>query len=318
MILFSYHNIKIIINTLFIIPTMIVCTLLFPICYILNYFHPQKRILTWFEICDQSWCPEFIVNCSQDMLMNFHFIFAYIFPICDEPTDIIASIMNYCGVTNVIGLCSGGGGNEVFNFLRLKKKVDNLDSIILTDLRPNVNRWKLLVDEYDNNKNIIKYCSKPVDATNVPKNLPGLRWLAVCFHHFDDQLCTRIFQSAVDDNQPIVIVDGKPNMYTILITNVMMFFVHSALVCLEFWRIDKMLCFPIVQLFNLHDNFISSCRCRNETQIREIISKVKNESNFNWIFIDRPFFAHFIVGSPKIRSTKFGGASVESLISEEN
>jgi len=316
----TYHNAKLLINTIFIIPAVLICIISFPFCYILNLFHPKKRLVTWYEIHDLDWCPTIFCHCIQDMLTNYHFCLHYIFPRpandINDPTNILSTVVKNCNVTKIIALCSGGGGNEVFNFLRLKEKVNHLDSIILTDLKPNVNRWKTLINDFNDQGKHIKYSTTPVDATNVPKKLGGLRWLSCCFHHFEEDLCIRIFQSAVDDNQPIVIVDGKPNVYTIVVTVVMMFFVHLALVCLEFWRIDRLLCFPFVEIMNLHDTTVSSLRYYNISQLRTMISKVKNSSNYNWIFNERKPFGHILIGSPKLPHSKLGGADANTILSE--
>lgn len=102
----------------------------------------------------------------------------------------------------VVDFCSGGGGpvpliERVVNSERRRYNARPL-RFILTDLHPHVQAWSAIKQKTPH----IDYISQSVDASNAPSEAvnggPGrarvFRLFCLSFHHFDDQLASKILQ----------------------------------------------------------------------------------------------------------------------------
>ena len=95
----------------------------------------------------------------------------------------------------IIDLGSGGGGPWLALRTRLRTKDGTPMPITLTDLFPN---QQALLAAQAKAPAQIDFVATPVDATNVPEELQGLRTLFTAFHHFDPPTAQAILQDAVE------------------------------------------------------------------------------------------------------------------------
>jgi len=76
--------------------------------------------------------------------------------------------------------------------------------LTLTDKFPNTTAFQRLSSQYPSD---IQYIVGPVDATNAPKNLVGLRTMFNAFHHFAKTSARLVLEGAVQARQPIGIFE---------------------------------------------------------------------------------------------------------------
>ncbi|MFT5681630.1 MAG: hypothetical protein ACI8RZ_002536 [Myxococcota bacterium] len=119
---------------------------------------------------------------------------------CLEPLlDEVAEILGESG--RIIDLCSGAAVPPMALRKRLLARGIKAD-VVLTDLHPNLDAFRRAAqaDGCD-------FRAEPIDATNVPDDLTGLRTVFNAFHHFPPPLARRILKDAHDSRQGILIVE---------------------------------------------------------------------------------------------------------------
>ena len=154
-----------------------------------------------FEIEDLSWCPCVIRETSTDFLFGL----CNLLNIYESAYEKIAETLDKTGITAIVDCCSGTGGP-------IKKLRDYLDqnqkkevSITLTDKYPNLQSFEAFEKEYPTN---IVGITEPVDATEMPSSLKGMRTFFSSFHHFRPECATKILQDAVKNEVPIAIFES--------------------------------------------------------------------------------------------------------------
>jgi hypothetical protein len=93
----------------------------------------------------------------------------------------------------IVDLCSGGGGPILSLYEILLPDHDQVQ-FTLTDKYPNINAFQRISSKYPSG---IRYVADPVDATNVPNDLHGMRIMFNAFHHFPPESARRVLESAV-------------------------------------------------------------------------------------------------------------------------
>jgi len=155
--------------------------------------------LPLFELEDLAWFPRTIRDFATDYLHFMEEHFALHKPVVPLLRDLIAR----SGATQIVDLCSGGGGpaRAIYESpLAAGFKV----RIILTAKFPNTQAFSRLAALYPDD---ISYRPDAIDATNVPRDLAGLRTVFNAFHHFDPQAARAVLESAVGARQPIGIYE---------------------------------------------------------------------------------------------------------------
>lgn len=154
-----------------------------------------------FEWEDQPWFPAFLRRYMTDFL-RFVLERGNLY----EPiTSVLIEGLRQTNSDTIVDLCSGAGGAVVSVQNNLKKATGKNVPFVLTDLFPNIDAYKLLQKQTQNN---IRFNEEPVDATRVPPALAGFRTLFSGFHHFDKNKAVQLLQNAVDANEGIAVFDG--------------------------------------------------------------------------------------------------------------
>ena len=154
------------------------------------------RRLHLFEIHDSVFCPEAIRNGLTDFLEVSIDTFDTYGAVRTHLMELLAA----SGVREVVDLCSGAGGPWVH---WLKKGLIQA-RVTLTDKFPNVRSCSHLAQSGIPG---LSYHREPVDATQVPENLAGLRTIFTAFHHFRPESARAIIADAVAKRQPIGIFE---------------------------------------------------------------------------------------------------------------
>jgi hypothetical protein len=109
------------------------------------------------------------------------------------------------GATQIIDLCSGGGGPwpDLLPALR----ASGVDvPVCLTDKYPNAAALRRVADTTPG----VRFEPEPVSATEVPARLGGFRTVFTAFHHFRPDDARAILAAAVRDRQGIFIAEAIP------------------------------------------------------------------------------------------------------------
>jgi hypothetical protein len=131
------------------------------------------------ELEDLTWFPQTIRDLATDYLHFMETRFALHKPV----VPLLRTMLENSKTSCVVDLCSGGGGPVVAIYEALVAD-EIYVHFILTAKFPNTTAFQCLSSQYPSG---IQYISQPVDATNVPQNLIGLRTIFNSFHHFARQ-----------------------------------------------------------------------------------------------------------------------------------
>ncbi|NVB37092.1 class I SAM-dependent methyltransferase [Pseudenhygromyxa sp. WMMC2535] len=141
------------------------------------------------ELHEQPWCPRVLRDGMRAVLQQI----SSTLPAYDAVIEVLLRAMQASGTTKVLDLCSGAGGP----WDRLASRVADdprIDHVLLTDLYPDAEAME------DLQRGTGGLCSphlEPVNALDVPEDMPGFRTLFIAFHHFDPEQAKRVLANAV-------------------------------------------------------------------------------------------------------------------------
>lgn len=233
-----------------------------------------------FEFEDQPWLPGIIRDGMTDYL-RFLFI---TFNLYDPVIPLLKDAVQKTRSTQLIDLCSGGGGamEEIYNQLRQTYRADI--QVVLTDLFPNIRQVANLKSRHTGG--LIRLVT-PVDATDVPADLKGFRTLFSSIHHFDKQKAKQVVKNAVGSGQGIGIFDGgDKNIWMIM--GILIFHPVMFLLCtpfirpFRFSRIFFTYLVPVIPLCTVWDGVISILRLYTPDELLRIGQGCGN-NNLYWM-----------------------------------
>lgn len=151
------------------------------------------------ELEDLSWWPRVFRDAVTDYLAT---------ALCLAKTYSVmvprlATALKKCGATQVVDLCSGGGGpwSEILPALR----AEGADvSLLLTDKYPNTAALARVAEKVPG----VRFEMESVSALDVPEHLTGFRTMFSAFHHFRPAEARAILASTVRARQGIAIFEG--------------------------------------------------------------------------------------------------------------
>lgn len=257
-----------------------------------------KRIL--FEFEDLPWFPDNIREGMTDYLRYFLTVSDFYSPVL----PVLENAIKKTGDTDLVDLCSGGGGSIQKIGKQLNNGRQNTVKITLTDKFPNVNAFKFLQRKSGGDLNFIEYS---VDAGNVPQSIKGFRTIFSGIHHFDDEATKAVLQNAVESGRGIGIFDGgDKNVFTmlgILIFHPIAFFLFTPFFRpFRFSRIIYTYILPLIPLCTVWDGIVSIMRLYEPKDLLEIAKSVNNDSYY-WEAgkLRNKYFMNvtYLVGYPK-------------------
>lgn len=149
------------------------------------------------ELEDEAWCPRFL----RDGLTGFLRVASERLRLYDNAAPVIAVLLKRYAATQLVDLCSGGGGP----LLRLRDTLEsqhNIDVVaVLTDLYPNLGAFDVAVARGQGKVSAVR---ASVDASDVPATLKGVLTLFNGFHHFRPALARRIVVDIAKKQQPFI------------------------------------------------------------------------------------------------------------------
>lgn len=250
-----------------------------------------------FELEDLSWFPPAIRNLATDYLVFMETLFALHKPVVPLMRRLIAE----SGAVHVIDLCSGGGGPVLAMYESLLAQGISVP-FTLTDKYPNLGAFRRLSSLYPAR---ILYTADSVDATDVPRDMVGLRVMFNAFHHFAPGPARAVLECAVNARQPIGIFEiperALSTMLPLLFTPL---FVAMATPFIRPFRWRRLLwtyVFPLVPLTCWWDGLVSQFRAYTVDEMREL---TRGLNNYDWTadrIQIRGTFGHltYLLGTPR-------------------
>jgi len=153
------------------------------------------RRLHLFEFGDQQWFPRILRDAETAYLTAAYRLWPALTRLWAEK---ISTVLRRSEPVEIIDLCSGSGGAmpQIIGHL-LKWDYDVRAN--LTDLYPNPR---------SSSGPRIKWLLEPVDAMQVPPNLPGVRTMFSAFHHFRPDAAQAILRDAFERRRAICIFES--------------------------------------------------------------------------------------------------------------
>jgi hypothetical protein len=258
-----------------------------------------------FEFTDLTWYPDLFRRFQTDYLQFVASLGSghkYLIPLFKRA-------LQSTGTNEIVDLCSGGTGP--WNHLSVQLGQAGLPvHVTLTDKFPNPETIQklILTDQHQ-----ITYLADPVDATEVPESLKGMRTLFEGFHHFTPDKAKLILQDAVDKKNPIGIFEAslKPPFGIILlllspiITIASYFFMTPFLKPRTFLRFFWTYLIPVVPLATCWDGIVSLLRTYSPKELKELTDSCPS-SGYIWEVgyapTGTPIFSFtYLVGYPVVK-----------------
>ena len=266
------------------------------------------------EIHDQAWFPSFLrdqVTDDLQVLLNIGKPYADIVPQLREGIE-------RSGADRVLDLCSGAGGPWPWLAEALGQKGLRI-RVELSDKYPNVSARRRVQGDSAN----LHYRDEIVDATRVPREVPGFRTLFTSFHHFPPEQAREILRDAVASRQGVGIfeIPGRRPLTLLLLPLVLIAdivlvpFLRPRTLARAAWRLVWRWLIPIVPLVLIFDGIVSCLRAYSPRELRELTSGLA-ESGYQWEigcakhgFLRLPIT--FLVGypSPRLQTTQTADSS---------
>ncbi len=227
-----------------------------------------------FEIHEQSWCPAVFRN----QLTEFLQFSAMALRIYDGVIPLIEKVLSRTSSKQVVDLCSGSSGP----WPHLSDQASDF-KVILTDKFPNLNSFERISTE---SRGKISYVSEPVDATNVPSHLDGMRTIFTGLHHFRPDMAKTILQDAVHKRTAIGVFEfTERRLYNFLSQPIsiplIVFLLTPFMRPFKLSRLFWTFIIPIAPLVALWDGIISNFRTYSVRELEELIESINSEG-YKW------------------------------------
>ncbi len=212
---------------------------------------------------------------------------------------VIEAALTESGETQILDLCSGGGG-PVISIARALHDAGYKIKLLLTDLFPSENAIELAKDVNDATGLDVSFHPKPVDATEVPLSRPGLRTLFNGFHHMQPSLAIRVLRNAVEHQQPIAIVEVLQRKPVILLGLLLapiapMLVVPFLRPLRPAWLLFTYV-IPLIPFFIMWDGLVSCMRVYTEEELLAMTREADPGGSFNWKITEIPMLPSPIPG----------------------
>lgn len=240
----------------------------------------MKRIQL-FEFEDRAWFPDWLRRCLTRLINVMHQFLGT----PRELAVLISKMLIHSSQSKIIDLCSGSGGpmREVVKILKEEYGFKNLE-LTLSDLYPDQETARYINQIRDN----VTYVTIPVDATDVPPNLIGLRTMVGSFHHMAPDSAKKILVDAKERKQAICIYEISDNNLPIYLwwislplIFIMAFFITLFVRPLTWKQLLFTYLIPIIPFFFAWDGAVSNARTYNLKDLDFLLDGLETD-DYSW------------------------------------
>lgn len=232
------------------------------------------RRLHLFEFGDQEWIPRTAHNGGLEILRTF----ARLSGLTDDLAELLVDLADRTDTRRIVDLCSGAGGPTPYVLKAAADKGVELEGV-LTDLYPDVETLNWAVEKSGGR---LRIESNPVDATDVPDHLSGIRTIFNGLHHFRPDVVRKMLQDTASDGQPFLAVEfaGRSPSHLLSIASL----APVSLLLRPFirpfnwkhWFYTYVI--PFIPLGTLFDGMVSCLRVYNPDHLRELTEDIDGMS----------------------------------------
>lgn len=239
-----------------------------------------------FEFNDLAWYPEVLREMTVEAL-SAAFRLGRVY---DSAARAFAAIVRRAPSPRVLDLCSGAGGPAAI-LADAARGAGALDvAFTLTDLFPNIPAFETAAAS---SAGRIDFVPRPVDATDVPKDLDHpIRTIVTAFHHFPPPIARRILEAAVRDRRAIFIAEGFPRSFFRFMG--LAPFLHAGALVAPFrakrnraLKIVLTYFVPVFWIPGLWDSFASVMRIHTRDELMALALPLAND--YAWTYSEEPF-----------------------------
>ncbi|HTF81435.1 MAG TPA: hypothetical protein VL947_06915 [Cytophagales bacterium] len=233
-----------------------------------------------FEFEDLPWLPTVVRDGMTDFLQFLLQLIDFYRPV----SKYVKQLMEHTGALQVIDLCSGGGGYAAQLQKNLSLDMHRDVKVTLTDKYPNITKYEYYKQ---NTGGHLDYVSTPIDATEVPESLQGVRTMFSAAHHFTPKSLKGILSSAVAAKAGIAIFDGG-NRNPFMIVALILVFPVLFLCCTPFikpfkWsRIFLTYVLPVIPLLTMWDGAVSIWRLHSPDELATMAAEASHGLNTSY------------------------------------
>lgn len=231
-----------------------------------------------FEFEDLPWFPDSIRQGGTDYLRYLLIATRFYEPVI----PLIDDALEQTGETEILDLCSGGGGAMEQISRNLNEYCGREVRITLSDKFPNTNAFEYIKSKTLGN---VDYIPSPVDAGNVPNTIKGLRTMFSAVHHFSPGTIKSFIRNSSENNAPIALFDGG-DRNPLVILGIILFHPIAFILCTPFFRPFRWsrLMFtyliPLIPLTTIWDGCISILRLYKPQELFQLA--IQTAPGYNW------------------------------------
>jgi hypothetical protein len=243
------------------------------------------RHMDLIEIHDHPRFPALLRDLFTDALeglWNFGNSYSPVLPRLRRAIAIAGSVHTAAGSTQVVDLCSGGGGP----WPRINRDLAAAEQpplrVCLTDKYPNREAFQRVLA---NSSGCITFEPRSIDATSVPPGLSGFRTIFSSFHHFNPVEARNVLRDAIASHQGIAVFElARPALKTMLVICFIPVLVLLHTPSIRPFRWSRLLfnyVIPVIPLALWIDGLISCLRAYSHDELAEMIHSIQADA-YRW------------------------------------
>jgi len=250
-----------------------------------------------FEFEDQPWFPA-----PLRVAMTSYLVAAYgITPFPKLWAARLSGLMHRDTPNKIVDLASGSGG-PLRIVLREFGPLGYPLEVTLTDLYPNGREYHFPA----NTTSAIRYWPYPVDATEVPAELTGIRTMFAAFHHFRPADARRILSNAAAQRQHLCIFEATSRtplaIVLALLIPVLVLVLTPKVRPLTWFQVVFTYLIPVLPLLIFWDGLVSQLRTYSVEELEELVRPPQSPDyrwDCGWIEVPgNPMRLPYLIGHP--------------------
>lgn len=214
---------------------------------------------------------------------------------------ILADTLRRTGRHRIVELASGGGGAWGALAPKLRELPDL--HVTLTDLYPNRGGLSALADRLGGGVEVLPL---PVDGTDVPGELPGLRTQFLSLHHFPPAVATGMLRNAVEAGEPIAVFEAQKrdleHLLRFALSPLAVLFLTPGIRPMTPGRLVCTYLPPLVPLFVFWDGVVSVLRTYSVEEMEGLAAAADPDGEYRWesgVLKGGAGTIQYLVGTPR-------------------
>ncbi len=235
------------------------------------------RRLQLFEFNEAAWLP----GCLRALITDYLVCLCRVTRAFHQRLPLLAEAIRHAPRQDrIIDLCSGTGGAWHHLAARLDRMFSHRLKVVLTDLYPNASYQEASSDPHR-----LKFHPRPIDATNPEDQLEGLQTLFNAFHQFPPAQASLVLKRAVDQNQPIAIMEMLQRRWAMLplivLTPLMVLVLTPFIRPFRWNRLLLTYLLPLAPVMISWDSLVSWLRCYRPEELLKMAQRL-DAPHYRW------------------------------------